>query len=109
MLLFYLGEIISVDIRERKDKTTGEVTYNLVANIALKIKDRNGKPKLIADDIVMPYEYKDMLEKSEGKYILIPHNYLKTKDNTYLFVDENYIPIFFDSNPLESKPIKKSA
>ena len=103
MLLFFVGEIISSDIRDRRDKQTGEITYNLVVNVALRVKDKNGKTKIVAEDVVLPYEYKDLIEKSEGKYILIPYNYLSTKDSSFLFVDSNYQPVILENNPFEKK------
>ncbi|BCD60033.1 MULTISPECIES: hypothetical protein [unclassified Nitratiruptor] len=110
MTLFYIGEIVSHDVLERTDKTTGVVNHYVTVNVMMKMVTKDGKPKVFADDITLPIQYKNIIEQSVGKYIVIPYNYIQTKDKSYLFVDEKYQPVILDHNPLfEQKTTKKAA
>ncbi len=110
MTLFFIGEIISSDIIERKDKNTGEMLRYLTVNVMMRMVTKEGKPKVYAEDIQLPLIYQDTVEQGVGKYIVIPYNYIQTKDKSYLFPDDKYQLVILDHNPLEvSKPLKKSA
>lgn len=110
MTLFFIGEIVSSDVLERRDKNTGEVTENLVVNVMMRMVTAEGKPKVYAEDITMPKRYKDLVEQSVGKFIIIPYNFISTKDRAYLFVDEKYQPVILDENPLlQAHKAKKAA
>jgi len=100
MTLFFIGEIISTDLVERTDKTTGLINQYLVANVAARLITKDGKPKLYGEDIQLPIEFKDIVERNVGKYIVIPYQYISTKDKSFLFVDDKYQPVFLDHNPL---------
>lgn len=110
MTLFFIGEIVSGDVIRRTDKNTGEVTETLVVNVMMKMVTAEGKPKVYAEDISLPIRYKDLIEQSTGKYIVIPYNYISTKDRSFLFVDEKYQPVILDENPLmQAHKAKKAA
>ena len=109
MTLFFVGEIISSDVIQRTDKQTGQVTEYLSVNVMMRMVTKEGKPKVYAEDIQLPIVYKDLVDQNVGKYIVIPYNYIQTKDKSYLFPDDKYQLVILDHNLFEvSKPLKKS-
>ena len=112
MTLFFVGEIVSSDLTQRTDKQSGEITQFVSVNVMMRMITKDGKPKVYAEDIMLPIQYRDLIEQSTGKYIVIPYNYVQTKEKAYLFVDDKYQPIVLDSNPFEQvvqKSTKKAA
>ena len=110
MTLFFIGEIISADMTQRTDKNSGEITQYVSVNVMMRMVTKDGKPKVYAEDIMLPVSYHDLIDKNVGKYIVIPYNYIQTKDKAFLFVDDKYLPIIVESNPFEAyKPVKKAA
>ena len=111
MTLFFVGEIISSDVIQRMDKQTGQVTEYLSVNVMMRMVTKEGKPKVYAEDIQLPVVYKDLVDQNVGKYIVIPYNYIQTKDKSYLFPDDKYELVILDRNPFEvsKSSLKKSS
>ncbi len=110
MTLFFVGEIISSDVTQRNDKNSGELIHYLSVNVMMRMVTKDGKPKVYAEDIMLSISYRELIEESVGKYIVIPYNYVQTKDRAFLFVDEKYELLILDKNPFEvSKSSKKVA
>ena len=111
MTLFFVGEIISSDVIQRTDKQTGQVTEYLSVNVMMRMVTKEGKPKVYAEDIQLPVVYKDLVDQNVGKYIVIPYNYIQTKDKSYLFPDDKYELVILDRNPFEvsKSSLKKSS
>ena len=109
MTLFFVGEIVSGDIIQRTDKHTGQITEYLTVNVMMRMVTKQGKPKIYAEDITLPMDYKELIDRSVGKYIVIPYQYFTTKDKAFLFVDEKYQVIILDKNPFEPTAQSKKA
>jgi len=109
MIMSIVGSIFEVDKREIKDKKSGEISYKTVVTIQQVLKDSKGKRLLRAEDYLLDIAYRDELEKSIDKFIVLFVQHISWGANSTRQAGSMVMPMdtlefkIFDKNPFEVK------